>query len=394
MTKIIVEHLQDHNKASVAQKLSWASERETTRIEDEAYSLLGLFDVNMPLLYGEGPKAFRRLQHEIIRSSDDHSIFAWTGPGTGVLAASPSDFRTSGNIVPLNFDHSLELYTISLAGLSIHLNYINCQHNEGAENQIMATPNGEVESIQSYGGILNCIREDTEQWCVLWLEFDIQADTLAEAPLRVRRINESTFFERSKLDSQLLGSRRFFILSGVSPKADRKVKMRKALDSGLLIVNFPMHGNGHEGLTIGGGDICAIQHISGSKNQVCMRVTTSGFPDPACLLLKDPNSLKRIVVRWYGALVMANEPMLEVDVWSREAFEAQEEASLVFYEPDSCEELVLQKGLYLWVALTRGKVSTPADDGYVSSKWILALEVTRSSRSVLLARSEWPLLSS
>src|SRR2546430_1465374 len=47
---------------SVARKMSWASKRVTTRLEDRAYSLLGLFDVNMPLLYGEGEKSFIRLQ--------------------------------------------------------------------------------------------------------------------------------------------------------------------------------------------------------------------------------------------------------------------------------------------------------------------------------------------
>ena len=59
------------NSASVAMKMSWASRRHTTRVEDMAYSLMGLFDVNMPLLYGEGSKAFVRLQHEIIKQSDD-----------------------------------------------------------------------------------------------------------------------------------------------------------------------------------------------------------------------------------------------------------------------------------------------------------------------------------
>jgi hypothetical protein len=64
-------------QASIAQKMSWASNRETTRPEDIAYCLLGLFDVNMPLLYGEGTKAFIRLQEEIIRRSNDQTIFAW-----------------------------------------------------------------------------------------------------------------------------------------------------------------------------------------------------------------------------------------------------------------------------------------------------------------------------
>lgn len=66
---------------SVAQRMSWASDRETTRDEDHAYCLLGLFGVNMPMLYGEGKRrAFLRLQEEIIRRTDDHSLFAWDLP--------------------------------------------------------------------------------------------------------------------------------------------------------------------------------------------------------------------------------------------------------------------------------------------------------------------------
>ena len=62
---------------SVAHRLSWASARRTTRIEDEAYCLMGLFNVHMPTLYGEGRQAFQRLQFEIMKQSFDTSIFAW-----------------------------------------------------------------------------------------------------------------------------------------------------------------------------------------------------------------------------------------------------------------------------------------------------------------------------
>ncbi|KAI1786232.1 hypothetical protein LXA43DRAFT_1034709 [Ganoderma leucocontextum] len=51
---------------------------ETTRVEDQAYSLLGLFDIHMPTIYGEGERAFRRLQEEIMRRIPDQSLFAWT----------------------------------------------------------------------------------------------------------------------------------------------------------------------------------------------------------------------------------------------------------------------------------------------------------------------------
>ncbi|KAG7291049.1 hypothetical protein NEMBOFW57_001059 [Staphylotrichum longicolle] len=63
----------------IAQKMSWASTRETTRVEDEAYCLLGLFGINMPMLYGEGERVFQRLQEEIIRQTEDYSFLLWTG---------------------------------------------------------------------------------------------------------------------------------------------------------------------------------------------------------------------------------------------------------------------------------------------------------------------------
>lgn len=63
---------------SIATKMSWAAQRETTRSEDRAYSLMGLFQVNMPTLYGEGGEsAFQRLQSEVFAASGDHSTLAW-----------------------------------------------------------------------------------------------------------------------------------------------------------------------------------------------------------------------------------------------------------------------------------------------------------------------------
>ncbi|PIL35327.1 hypothetical protein GSI_02052 [Ganoderma sinense ZZ0214-1] len=64
------------DKMSVARRMSWAADRVTTRVEDRAYSLLGIFDLNMPTLYGEGERAFRRLQEEILRRIPDQTLFA------------------------------------------------------------------------------------------------------------------------------------------------------------------------------------------------------------------------------------------------------------------------------------------------------------------------------
>jgi hypothetical protein len=101
----------DLKRLSIARRMSWASNRQTTRVEDTAYCLLGIFDINMPLLYGEGSKAFIRLQEEIMKVSDDQSLFAWRDPAMptyhddypeaskpqGLLAPYPELFRYSDN---------------------------------------------------------------------------------------------------------------------------------------------------------------------------------------------------------------------------------------------------------------------------------------------------------
>ena len=60
------------------QKMYWASKRKTTKAEDMAYCLIGIFGINhMHLKYGEGRGAFVRLQEEIIKQSNDSTLFAW-----------------------------------------------------------------------------------------------------------------------------------------------------------------------------------------------------------------------------------------------------------------------------------------------------------------------------
>ncbi|KAF8848189.1 HET-domain-containing protein [Acephala macrosclerotiorum] len=94
---------------SIARRMSWAARRTTTRVEDISYSLLGIFDVNMPLLYGEGHRAFYRLQEEILKQTDDESLFAHYLPLDysiygkeehlgSLLASSPDCFSGSGDI--------------------------------------------------------------------------------------------------------------------------------------------------------------------------------------------------------------------------------------------------------------------------------------------------------
>ncbi|KAK5717232.1 maturation of 5S rRNA [Elasticomyces elasticus] len=99
----VLEHRKSLRQCSVAQKLSWASNRSTTEVEDLAYCLLGIVDVTMPLLYGEGQRAFRRLQEEVLRNSGDLSVLAWRyvepGRSSTLFAMSPADFFGSRNVV-------------------------------------------------------------------------------------------------------------------------------------------------------------------------------------------------------------------------------------------------------------------------------------------------------
>lgn len=114
---------------SVARKMSWAANRVTTRAEDMAYCLLGIFDVNMPLLYGEGPKAFQRLQEEIMKVSADQSLLAW-GLGrkfsrlwgvSTALAESPADFSGCGDIISFGAAKPGDSFSMTQRGLHLNL---------------------------------------------------------------------------------------------------------------------------------------------------------------------------------------------------------------------------------------------------------------------------------
>jgi hypothetical protein len=149
---------------SVAQRMSWASKRQTTRIEDLAYCLFGIFDVSMPLVYGEGMKAFTRLQLEILRTSDDQSLFSWTSnvpeegkesQPTGPLARSPADFATCGEIVTIQKDPStlerarpfemtnkglrIELRVAYTEDIQIQFALLNCGYQNNLPHLLVST---------------------------------------------------------------------------------------------------------------------------------------------------------------------------------------------------------------------------------------------------------------
>lgn len=209
ITSIAVDALQtgDLSPYSVAQKMSWAAKRVTTRPEDQAYCLMGLFGVNMPLLYGEGEKAFFRLQEEIIKSNDDYSIFAWSMGKmgfSGLLAPAPGRFAGSSRMISYPDPQGREPFSMTNRGLSIkltitpwaadtYLAYLDCAKEIGEES-------GEKRKKTQVGVFLRRLQQDDQYVRIndaktgLWFRED-HALIYQERPTRDRRL-----FVRQTLD--------------------------------------------------------------------------------------------------------------------------------------------------------------------------------------------------
>lgn len=162
------------DRYSVAQRMSWAAFRTTTREEDQAYSLLGIFGINMPMLYGEGSRAFIRLQEAIIARNSDQSIFAWDDSSepehlgttramrlldssdevvvagnmntvrTTILAPGTYAFRHCGNFNPRGPSRAI-LFSVTNAGLQITLPLCRLGHTKIGLN-----------SYPAFGAMFNC----------------------------------------------------------------------------------------------------------------------------------------------------------------------------------------------------------------------------------------------
>ncbi|KAK0621927.1 cytochrome P450 [Bombardia bombarda] len=148
----------------VGRRMGWAAKRQTTRVEDAAYCLLGIFDVNMPMIYGEGGKAFIRLQEAIALTTNDLSLFAWSDESPnpwhqsyqGIFARSPVQFSDCHLLE--NVHDPLEYNTRSLAitnrGVEFqtslqsdrengdYLMFLHCRQGTAGYG-----PSGEVETI-------------------------------------------------------------------------------------------------------------------------------------------------------------------------------------------------------------------------------------------------------
>ncbi|KAM5535898.1 hypothetical protein V8D89_010516, partial [Ganoderma adspersum] len=120
----ILTGVRSPSEVSVSKLMSWAAKRVTTREEDRAYSLLGLFGIHMPTIYGEGQNAFFRLQEGILKQIPDDTLFTWgrrflarkvshlqcleqqlppwRDAYNNLFASSPSDFAHTSDFRPIS----------------------------------------------------------------------------------------------------------------------------------------------------------------------------------------------------------------------------------------------------------------------------------------------------
>ena len=89
----------------VREKLYLASTRETTRVEDIAYSLLGIFNASIPVIYGEGTRAVGRLLEYVLTGSGDAAILAWKGTANEYNSCLPADLAVYNPLVPPHIPH-------------------------------------------------------------------------------------------------------------------------------------------------------------------------------------------------------------------------------------------------------------------------------------------------
>ncbi|KAF5591920.1 het-domain-containing protein [Fusarium pseudoanthophilum] len=214
---------------SVARKMSWAADRETTRQEDLAYCLMGIFSVNMPLLYGEGKKAFIRLQEQIIARTDDQSIFAWKLPKKeaeerslyGLLANSPKAFAKTGKEISLLSATHRKKQTIKVVNSSLEARvllrnvpiYYYSRYGSGFKSGALNFYN------PYYSAILDCqMGTSGDSWCCidmvqLYPEEERNAMTLA-------RINPASLSSISLRDNFITKHAFYALYGGESPPSE------------------------------------------------------------------------------------------------------------------------------------------------------------------------------
>lgn len=345
---------------SIAQRMSWASHREATRAEDVAYSLMGIFDINMPMLYGERHKAFIRLQEEILRYSDDETIFAWAEPHiesgfkSGLLASSPKCFQHCRHMRPTKLHDREQTFVMTNRGIAGNLSMAS-QAQSGEPDLYIAFLNASMNvpgSPEQFIGIfLRSSSSDTDDfervafhvWPARHYWMGTHPDVSSKKPspfqVRVRHKGRSIESRPQPAYGFDLGS----LIHNPSPSWMQtfdgviQVNMSKILlASGTqwyrpdgrpaMVVRLP---------PVLEGPVCIIEIEEIPKRTFFVQLRLSSTNEPICIILDNETSRPREDYwnMWYEGMLSRFESLYEDETpWTENRQEWQDQGSYVLYK--------------------------------------------------------------
>jgi hypothetical protein len=183
---------------SVAERMSWAAKRVTTKGEDMAYCLLGIFDVSMPLLYGEGAeKAFIRLQEEIMKDSDDQSLFAWQSIGPPLKW---QDDRKADQLPRPKVSKTMDLDIVTSI-FAPHPLYFSGSASHGVHHSHLDSPPYALTNIGVHMRVPILLLDPARAWYLLVLNCTFEKSLGLQVGVAVKKLPGNNVAKFVRLDS-------------------------------------------------------------------------------------------------------------------------------------------------------------------------------------------------
>lgn len=343
--------------------------------------------MNMPLLYGEGRKAFRRLQEEIMNSSNDHSIFAWDDKSPGyfsspsMLASSPEEFVHSGSIIQCGESRSCRPCSFVNRGVSITLKYARSQDLIKAGLKL-STPGRDFEKVGAenvVGAILECQNQDGYR-CVLWLGI---SPLSTETEIKAYRImfQGHVFLKWQRLKDLRLKEKQFHVDSSNRPSELKRPGELSQYIAPFTLVQIKslspessrLSLNQYEPATCGcfsviHGQIYALLHHRSEDCAIYLSLCHLGAK--------------------YDLKVAWKEYQGEMLSFKLEIFDEIDELSQQTYtellQNSGCTEMQLGPNTYFWA-----EMSMIADNHMIGNvqteTWTINLDISRQCRSAILS---------
>ncbi|OAX39456.1 hypothetical protein K503DRAFT_84491 [Rhizopogon vinicolor AM-OR11-026] len=229
----------------VDERMSWAARRKTSRVEDVAYSLMGIFDVSLQIAYGEGgDRAFCRL-FEAIMQSGDRSVLNWTGEAakhhcSHAIPRSPQNFV--GRTLELPVDPSLGPLEMTMTSLGLRVPLVILPLSVCSTRQVAGRYDVTVErplcpAIKFNFVAASLAGHDTNQFALGIVDYSLGSSDLPQT----RGRSAGCILHRSALLRDICrpSSRDFISIKIVFPPKHDFGQWKNVDGTGLVELNFP-----------------------------------------------------------------------------------------------------------------------------------------------------------